>query len=60
MNERKNQIQRIKDGETGPGNAKRGQPLGQPPVTGPKETVDLTTLPSSANTGHGNQDQGER
>lgn len=56
----KNQIERIKDGETGPGNAKRGQPMGQKPVRGPKEIVDLTTLPPTADTGHGGSDTGER
>ena len=56
----KNQIERIKDGETGPGNAKRGQPRGQGPVTGSEELIELTTLPPTADTGHGGNDKGER
>lgn len=50
----KNQIQRIKDGETGPGNAKRGQPRGPKPNTDPKN-VNLTTLPPTADTGEGGE-----
>lgn len=60
MKDDKNQIERIKDGETGPGDAKRSQPKGQKPVTAPKSTVRLTTLPSSADTGRGKKDRGER
>lgn len=60
MPDKKNQIQRIRDGETGPGDAKKGQPRGPGPVNGPKGVVDLTSLPSSADTGHGGQDKGER
>ena len=56
MNEHdKNQIQRIKDGETGPGNAKRGQPRGPKPNTDSKKIIDLTTLPSTADTGKGGE-----
>ena len=60
MAEEKNQIQKIKDGETGPGDAKKGQPRGPGPVREPKETVDLTSLPPTADTGHGGKDDGER
>lgn len=56
----KSQIQRIKDGETGLGNAERSQPRGQSPVTSPKKAVDLTTLPPTADTGSGGKDRGER
>lgn len=57
---KKSQIQKIRDGELGPGNAKKGQPSGPGPVTDSKDIIELSTLPSTARTGHGKNDKGER
>jgi hypothetical protein len=57
---KKSQIQKIRDGDLGPGNAPKGQPYGPGPVTDSKDIIELTTLPSTARTGHGENDRGER